>query len=119
MEELRLAVFEPAENLGQVGLLAVHQDANAIDAAGEPENGEDREDQAEDGQSDLPGRRLVDGDPHIHDERRAEGKEGEGLSDDAVRVPNNAQDDERTGDERQHQKHVHLLQLLFGACHSA
>src|SRR6266481_6283806 len=87
----RLAVFEPAEDLGQVGLLSVHQDADVIDAAGEPENGQDREDEADDGEGDLPGWRLVDRDAHVHDERRAEGKEREGLGDDAVRIPDDAE----------------------------
>ncbi len=34
-----LAIFKPAHDLGQVGFLAVHQDADAIDARRNPENG--------------------------------------------------------------------------------
>ena len=116
---LRLAVFEPAEDLGQVGFLAVHQDADAVDAAGEPENGEDGENEADDGECDLPGGWLADGDAHVHDERRAEGEEREGLGDETVGVADDAQNDERAGDERQHEEHVHLLKLLLGAGHGA
>src|SRR5215472_14017148 len=32
----RLAVFQPAHNLGQTGALAVHEDADPVDAAGNP-----------------------------------------------------------------------------------
>ena len=40
----------------------------------------------------LPDGGLVHGDAHVHDERRAEGEEGEGLRDEAVGVG-----DERAG----------------------
>src|SRR5580692_10564052 len=109
-----LAVFEPAKDLGQVGFLAVHQDADTVDAAGKPEDSEDGENQNDDGESDLPERRLAYGDEHIHDEGRAEGEEREGLGDKAVGVSDDTQDDDRAGDERKHEKHIQLLELLLG-----
>ena len=33
----RLAVFQPADDFGEVGLFAVHQDADAVDTARDPE----------------------------------------------------------------------------------
>jgi hypothetical protein len=50
-----LAVLEPAEDLGNVGFFAIHQDTDAIDAAGDPENGVDGSDHQGDGERDLPG----------------------------------------------------------------
>src|SRR5271168_235611 len=35
-----LAVSEPAHDLGEAGLFAVHQDTDAIDSAGDPEDAE-------------------------------------------------------------------------------
>ena len=55
--------------------------------------------------------------PHVHDERRAKGKERKDLGDEAVGVPDDRQNDHRTGNERQHEEHVQLLQFLLGAGH--
>ena len=40
-----LAVSEPAEDFGEIRFLAVHEDADAVDAACEPENEDDGEDE--------------------------------------------------------------------------
>ena len=43
-----LAVFEPAEDFWEVGFLAVHEDAYAVDAAGYPEDSVDGGDHQDD-----------------------------------------------------------------------
>ena len=90
----RLAVFEPTEDLRQVGFFPIHQNANAVDATGEPEGGENGENKAADRQSDLPGRWLMHRDAYVHDKRCAEREEREGLSDNSVGVPDDLQDDD-------------------------
>jgi hypothetical protein len=61
-----LAVFEPAEDLGEIGLFAVHENADAVDAAGDPKDGEDCEAHEHEGQADLPGWDRGEGDAEVH-----------------------------------------------------
>src|SRR5271156_4695274 len=89
----RLAVFEPADDLGQVGTLAVHEDADAVDSRGNPEDEPDGEDELDDGDGYLKARCSADCDAHVHDEGRAEGEEREGFADESGGLGDYAVDD--------------------------
>src|ERR1035438_5393625 len=67
---LILAVAQPAQQLGQGGSLAVHQDADAVEARGEPKRGPYAEDHKGDGNRELPERRRLRGHAQEHDNGR-------------------------------------------------
>src|ERR1700733_2772452 len=67
-----LAVFEPAQELGKVGLFTVHQDSDAIYAAGDPENADNGEAHQNEGEANLPGWHGGERDAEVHEQRTAE-----------------------------------------------
>src|SRR5580698_6180308 len=82
----RLAVAEPPEEFGQGGAFAVHENADAVEAGGEPDDDPDAEDHEGEGDGDLaPGIwRGQHADAGDHDERRGGRKKRGG--DDPLRV---------------------------------
>ena len=93
MKGPKLAVLEPAQDLGQVRFLAVHENAYTVDAAGDPEDSVDGGDHEDDREGNLPHGRHGQRDAQVHDQRCAEGDErddaGEraaGIGDDGARA---------------------------------
>src|SRR5580692_3830033 len=70
---LPVRVLQPFHDLRQRGPLAVHENADAVDARAKNENSRNRGHQKQQRKCDLPGRRWLNRDPHVHQNRREEG----------------------------------------------
>lgn len=53
-KEVLLALLEPLDEFGKVSLLAIHKDANTVDASGNPSEEEEGADENQDGDHNLP-----------------------------------------------------------------
>ena len=70
-----LAVADPAEQFGQRGALAIHEDADSIDARGEPEDAPGGERQQDYGDRNLPHWHFRKAHARDHDVGRGEREE--------------------------------------------
>jgi hypothetical protein len=114
-----LAVFEPAEDFGEGWLFAVHEDADAVDAAGEPEDGVDGDGHEDEGESQLPGWGHVEGDTEVHEQRGAEGDEGDDAGPEGAGVVDDDGDHDHAEGEGHDKEHVELLEFLLGVGHGS
>src|SRR6188474_3446936 len=105
-------VADPAQDLGDRRLFAVHEDADAVDAPGEPGEDDRRAEQERDGEKDLPRRRLGNRRAQEHDERRGEREQREEDREGPARVVHDGRVDQEAGEDEHHGDHRELLRLL-------
>ncbi len=103
----------------EVGLLAVHQNADTVDAARDPEDDVDRHEHYYDGERDLPYRRGGQRDAQVHHERGTEGDERDDAGEGSAGVIDDGSEGEHAGRQRHGEEQVELLKFLLGVNHSA
>ena len=112
-------VPQPSPQLRQSRTLAVHQDANAIDARRETKQSPCSEQHERDAEKDLPHRRSLGHDAYEHQDGREEGHHGRPERERGIGVLKNRRAEDDRKDDGQHGWPLNLLSFLVGVHHGA